>query len=300
MDSLFKTIALVGRFDDPRVKDPVISLVEHLRQHNIRVIVADDAVIDLEVSRLPESEIAAEVDLIIAIGGDGTMLHAAGVAAGSDIPLLGINRGRLGFLADVMPVDMLPKLDQILSGDFIREKRLMLKARLEENNGNCREGLALNDIVIQRWETGRMVDFETRVDGCYINTHSGDGLIVATPTGSTAYALSCGGPIIEPKLEAVVVVPVCPHTLSDRPIVIPASQEIEVRLVDRADIRAEVAADGHSLGWLTNSSRLLISAADKHISLIHPPEYEYYEILRSKLHWGRNSRMRQALEQDDD
>ncbi|HEY5654413.1 MAG TPA: NAD(+) kinase [Woeseiaceae bacterium] len=300
MDSLFKTIALVGRFDDPRVKDPVISLVEHLRQHNIRVIVADDAVIDLEVSRLPESEIAAEVDLIIAIGGDGTMLHAAGVAAGSDIPLLGINRGRLGFLADVMPVDMLPKLDQILSGDFIRETRLMLKARLEENNGNCREGLALNDIVIQRWETGRMVDFETRVDGCYINTHSGDGLIVATPTGSTAYALSCGGPIIEPKLEAVVVVPVCPHTLSDRPIVIPASQEIEVRLVDRADIRAEVAADGHSLGWLTNSSRLLISAADKHISLIHPPEYEYYEILRSKLHWGRNSRMRQALEQDDD
>lgn len=300
MDSLFKTIALVGRFDDPRVKDPVISLVEHLRQHNIRVIVADDAVIDLEVSRLPESEIAAEVDLIIAIGGDGTMLHAAGVAAGSDIPLLGINRGRLGFLADVMPVDMLPKLDQILSGDFIRETRLMLKARLEENNGNCREGLALNDIVIQRWETGRMVDFETRVDGCYINTHSGDGLIVATPTGSTAYALSCGGPIIEPKLEAVVVVPVCPHTLSDRPIVIPASQEIEVRLVDRADIRAEVAADGHSLGWLTNSSRLLISAADKHISLIHPPEYEYYEILRSKLHWGRNSRMRQALEQDED
>ena len=298
MDSLFKTIALVGRFDDPRVKDPVVSLVHHLRQQGLEIIVAEDAVIDLDITRLPEAEIAASVDLIIAVGGDGTMLHAAGVAAGSDVPLLGINRGRLGFLADVMPAEMLPKLDQILSGDFIRETRLMLKARLIENDGNCSEALALNDIVIQRWETGRMVDFETRVDGCYINTHSGDGLIVATPTGSTAYALSCGGPIIEPKLDAVVVVPVCPHTLSDRPIVIPAKQEIEVRLVDRADIRAEVAADGHSLGWLNNSNRLLISAADKHISLIHPPEYEYYEILRSKLHWGRNNRMRHALDDE--
>ncbi len=278
----------------------MIALAAHLKAQGIDVIVSDEVTLKLNARHLPDAEIANAADLIIAVGGDGTMLHAARLAAGSDVPLLGINRGRLGFLADVMPADMLPKLDQILAGEFSRETRLMLKARLIENDGNIHEALALNDVVIQRWETGRMVDFETRVDGCYINTHSGDGLIVATPTGSTAYALSCGGPIIEPRLDAVVLVPICPHTLSDRPIVIPSSQEIEVRLVDRADLQAEVAVDGHSLGWLTETSRLLISAADTRISLIHPPEYEYYGILRSKLHWGRNNRMRQAMDLDED
>lgn len=282
------------------MSEPMIALAAHLKAQGIDVIVSDEVTLKLNARHLPDAEIANAADLIIAVGGDGTMLHAARLAAGSDVPLLGINRGRLGFLADVMPADMLPKLDQILAGEFSRETRLMLKARLIENDGNIHEALALNDVVIQRWETGRMVDFETRVDGCYINTHSGDGLIVATPTGSTAYALSCGGPIIEPRLDAVVLVPICPHTLSDRPIVIPSSQEIEVRLVDRADLQAEVAVDGHSLGWLTETSRLLISAADTRISLIHPPEYEYYGILRSKLHWGRNNRMRQAMDLDED
>lgn len=300
MDSLFKVIALVGRHQDPRVSEPMIALAAHLNSRGIDVIVSTEVTLQLHARQLPDDEIANQADLIIAVGGDGTMLHAAGIAAGSDVPLLGINRGRLGFLADVMPAEMLPKLDQVLAGEFSRESRLMLKARILDNNGNCSEALALNDIVIQRWETGRMVDFETRVDGCYINTHSGDGLIVATPTGSTAYALSCGGPIIEPRLDAVVVVPVCPHTLSDRPIVLPSTQEIEVRLVDRAEIQAEVAADGHSLGWLNSTNRLLISAADTRINLIHPPEYEYYGILRSKLHWGRNNRMRQAMDSDED
>lgn len=137
-----------------------------------------------------------------------------------------------------------------------------------------------------------MVDFETSIAGRYVNTHSGDGLIVATPTGSTAYALSCGGPIIEPQLDAVVVVPVCPHTLSDRPVVVPANVNIEVKLLERADTRAEVTADGHSFGALTAADRLLIGAADERITLIHPPAYDFYEILRSKLHWGRDSRVR--------
>jgi NAD+ kinase len=142
-----------------------------------------------------------------------------------------------------------------------------------------------------------MVDIETSIAGQYVNTHSGDGLIVATPTGSTAYALSCGGPIIEPQLDAVVVVPVCPHTLSDRPIVVAAKHKIVVRLLEHPDTHAEVAADGHSIGTLTASDRLLIGPADKRITLIHPPGYDFYEILRSKLHWGRDSRVRhQATE----
>jgi len=146
--------------------------------------------------------------------------------------------------------------------------------------------------VLQRRGTGRMVDFETSIAGQYVNTHSGDGLIVATPTGSTAYALSCGGPIIQPQLDAVVVVPICPHTLSDRPVVVPASLEIEVKLLEHADTQAEVTADGHSVGTLSANDRLLIGAADKRITLIHPPGYDFYEILRSKLHWGKDIRIR--------
>jgi NAD+ kinase len=168
----------------------------------------------------------------------------------------------------------------------------MLDARLESSEGGVATTAAMNDIVLQRHGTGRMVDFETSIDGQYVNTHSGDGLIVATPTGSTAYALSCGGPIIEPQLDAIVVVPVCPHTLSDRPVVVPANLEIQVRLLDRADTQAEVAADGHSFGALSADDRLLISSGDKRITLIHPPGHDFYEILRSKLHWGRDSRVR--------
>jgi NAD+ kinase len=137
-----------------------------------------------------------------------------------------------------------------------------------------------------------MLDFETRIADTYVNTHSGDGLIVATPTGSTAYALSCGGPIIEPILDAVVVVPICPHTLSDRPIVIPASLAITIQLQHREDTSAEITVDGHSMGSLAADDVLTISKSDKRITLIHPPGYDYYEILRSKLHWGRDSRVR--------
>ncbi|MGI9262850.1 MAG: NAD(+)/NADH kinase, partial [Woeseiaceae bacterium] len=145
-------------------------------------------------------------------------------------------------------------------------------------------------VVLQRFNTGRILDFETRIADNYVNSHLGDGLIVATPTGSTAYALSCGGPIIEPHLDALVIVPICPHTLSDRPVVIPAAQGIEVALLEREDTHAEVSVDGHTLGELKPGASLVIEAAAGKTTLIHPPGYDYYEILRSKLHWGRDSR----------
>jgi NAD+ kinase len=158
----------------------------------------------------------------------------------------------------------------------------------------------LNDVVLKRSETGRMVDFETRIAQRYVNSHAGDGLIVATPTGSTAYALSCGGPIIEPTLDAVVVVPICPHTLSDRPIVIPARHPIEVRLLAQDDIRAEVTIDGRPLGDLGAPDKLLINESQHRITLIHPPGHDYFEILRSKLHWGRDSRVRAGGRSDQE
>jgi NAD+ kinase len=290
MSEQFKTIALVGRFEDPRVAEPMSLLAAHLTGAGLRVIASPPIASVLDAEPCEEADFAASCDLIVAIGGDGTMLYAAELGRRRDIPLLGVNRGRLGFLADITPTEMLDSMDQVLRGEYARESRLLIHASIVSADGSERSAVALNDVVLQRRDTGRMLDFETRIAGRFVNTHSGDGLIVATPTGSTAYALSCGGPIIEPLLDAVVVVPICPHTLSDRPIVVPAEQTIELHLLAREDTQADVAVDGHNLGELTPTDRLGISRADSRISLIHPPGYDYYEILRSKLHWGRDSR----------
>jgi len=292
MSKAFQNIAILGRHADSRVAEPMLGIAEYLTEAGVGVIATPDAAASLKARAVASEDIAHAADLIIAVGGDGTMLHAAALTGSGKIPLLGVNRGRLGFLADVSPKEMLDNLQQILDGDYSQESRLQLKATITSSDGTDRSAVALNDIVLQRWDTGRMVDFETRIAGRFVNSHSGDGLIVATPTGSTAYALSCGGPIIEPLLDAVVLVPICPHTLSDRPIVIPAGLDIEVSLLWRDDTRAEVAIDGHSLGELEADDKLLISEAENRITLIHPPGYDYYEILRSKLHWGRDSRVR--------
>jgi NAD+ kinase len=292
MNKEFRKIAITGLYADPRVAEPMRLIAAHLTKAGLDVISTPDLADALSVRPVGENALPRNADLIIAVGGDGTMLHAASITDGMDVPLLGVNRGRLGFLTDVSPDEMLQSLDQILDGNYSRESRLRLTATLLSGNGDKIRALALNDIVLQRRDTGRMLDFETRIAGRYVNTYMGDGLIVATPTGSTAYALSCGGPIIEPRLDAIVVVPICPHTLSVRPIVIPATQEIEVTLLERDGTSAEISVDGHSMGSFAPDDRLLIEPAKNRITLIHPPGYDFYEILRSKLHWGRDSRKR--------
>lgn len=277
MGSTFKRVLILGRRKDSRVAGPMAALVEHLTKAGIEVV---------------DDETVSGTDLVIAIGGDGTMLYAASLVRDHDVPLLGINRGRLGFLADVLPDEMLSSVDHILAGNYTIETRLMLHADLQRADGDSVSGIAFNDVVLQRRATGRMVDFETSVAGQFVNTHSGDGLIVASPTGSTAYALSCGGPIVEPQLDAMVVVPICPHTLTDRPIVIAANQKIEIRLLEREDTGAAVAIDGHSIGPIIPDDTLTITASDRRIRLVHPPGYDFYGILRSKLLWGRDSRTR--------
>jgi NAD+ kinase len=247
---------------------------------------------EVTVAPLGGADLADVADLVVAIGGDGTMLYASRLVAGRDIPLLGINRGRLGFLADITPGEMLRRLDEVLAGDFVEERRLMLEAVIDNGSGPARRALALNDVVLQKRETGRMLDFENWVDGVYVNTHGGDGLVIATPTGSTAYALSGGGPIIHPSLDAITLVPICPHTLSDRPIVIRADSKIEVRVLERPDTSAEVACDGLPLGELAAGERLLVQAASEQVVLVHPRGHDYFRLLRSKLHWGRGSQSR--------
>jgi NAD+ kinase len=241
------------------------------------------------VSRVGEAEITAQSDLIIAIGGDGTMLYAARLLAGRDVPLFGVNRGRLGFLTDVTPTEMIESVGQVLSGNCVEDHRTMLGATVKTRLGRSQSMQALNDVVLQKWETGRMLDFETSIDGRYVNTHGGDGLVVASATGSTAYALSCGGPIVAPNLDVVVLVPICPHTLSDRPIVVPNSATIEVRLIERPDTKAQVTCDGAMLGDLEPGDVLSIGPTAARVTLLHPPGYDYFRLLRSKLRWGRGA-----------
>jgi len=227
---------------------------------------------------------------VVAIGGDGTMLHAARLASPYSVPVLGVNRGRLGFLADIGSQDVRDRLDEILDGRFVQDKRAMLTATLTSARSTL-SGQALNDVVLQKWQTGRTLDFETWIDGRYVNTHRADGLVVATATGSTAYALSCGGPILYPELDALVLAPICPHTLSDRPIVVRSSAQIEIRLLERLETKAQVICDGVSLGELALDEKLVVGPAKTSVTLLHPEDHDYFRILRSKLRWGRGDRV---------
>ena len=287
-----RTCALITRFADSRVTESVAALAAHLRARTIEILVPEDEAATIAgnpATPVPEAEIAARADLVVAIGGDGTLLYAAGLVAERGTPLLGINRGRLGFLTDVLPEDMLTCVDAALAGQCVTDFRPLLDATLTSATRGATRGLALNDVVMQKWQPGHLLDFETSINGSYVNTHGGDGLIVSTATGSTAYALSCGGPIVEPQLDVIVVAPICPHTLSDRPIVVSGRSTIEVRLIERPDCRAEITCDGRALGSFLPGDQLTIRPSAHKITLLHPAGYDYYRLLRSKLHWGRRS-----------
>ncbi|MEL7448354.1 MAG: NAD(+) kinase [Pseudomonadota bacterium] len=288
----FKVVGLIGRRGDDRVADSVRALIDHLAARGHEVLVEERIGKELDVSdveRVTGSELASRANLAIAIGGDGTMLYAARVAALHGVPLLGVNRGRLGFLADISPDEMIARIDEVLAGDYVQDDRLMVQATLTRASGETVHAIGLNDIVVQKSDIGRMLEFETQMNGRFVNNHGGDGLIVATPTGSTAYALSGGGPILEPGLGALVLVPICPHTLSDRPVVVDAGTNILMRVLERDESQAQLVADGQLVADMGPSDELHITAADQRARLLHPHGYDYYKILRSKLSWGRGS-----------
>jgi NAD+ kinase len=289
-----RACALVGRFADSRVAESVSALLPSLKARCAQVLVIDDgelpAWLNGDVVRLPEEQIAQRADIVIAIGGDGTLLYAARLVARHGVPLLGINRGRLGFLTDVMPQDMVVAIDAALDGKLASEERTLLRARVRTPDGKVTESLALNDVVVQKAATGRMLDFEVLVNGRYVNSHAGDGIVIATATGSTAYALSCGGPIVEPHLDVLVLAPICPHTLSDRPVVVSARSVVDIKLIERFETQAQVVCDGVVLCELQPDDTLQVQAARERITLLHPAEHDYYRLLRSKLQWGRGGR----------
>ena len=325
MNQTIRTCALVGKFQDARVFECAQPLVAALTERHLTVLALADASASLPaaVELTSAAQLVERSDLIIAIGGDGTLLYAAGLlaehsggredAGGRDdagggagegagggarsragapqraareVPLLGINRGRLGFLTDVLPQDMVRSVDAVLSGECTQDRRALLQARLVAPDGSDVRHHALNDVVFTRLDTGRMLDFETHIDGRYVNSHGGDGLVVASSTGSTAYALSCGGPIVDPRLAVLVVAPICPHTLSDRPIIVPGTSAVDIRLIGHHETVAQVTCDASVLGQLRPGGRLEISPSERAITLLHLPGYDYFRLLRSKLHWG--------------
>ena len=286
-----RVCALVGKFTDSRVAESAHALAPFLQSRKVEVILSENARIAEEpagVTRVPEAGIGERADLVIAIGGDGTLLYAAGLVARHDVPLLGVNRGRLGFLTDVMP------------NECFRASRRRCEGSWRWITVHCSRPACTAPAAAGRKPSHSMTSccrswrpahgrFSTHINGVYVNTHAGDGIVVASATGSTAYALSCGGPIVEPHLDVVVLAPICPHTMSDRPIVVSASSTIEVQLLERPDTRAQVTCDGIVLGEIEPGDRLQVRAASERITLLHPVGHDYYRLLRSKLHWGRGS-----------
>lgn len=298
MASHFKNIAIIANPDEPAALESVDSVVAHLTAAGVTVNVSYKLPTPAEPANhveVSDADMAEMADLVIVVGGDGTVLYAARQAAPHGVPVLGINRGRLGFLADIRPDDITTALTAVLAGEFSSEHRMLLQTEIYSGDKRVSHGIAVNDVVIKRTESARMLEYQTTVNGCYVNSHGGDGFVAATPTGSTAYALSVGGPIIQPGTDAIVMAPICPHTLADRPIVIAGNSTIDVELLDNHGGMAEVSGDGMSIGDLGIGDRLRITVASERIELIHPPGYDYYEVLRSKLYWGRDTRDRRRL-----
>ncbi|RLA06312.1 MAG: NAD(+) kinase [Gammaproteobacteria bacterium] len=236
--------------------------------------------------RVEDTSAMGGADLIIVLGGDGSMLAAARAFAAQEIPLLGINLGRLGFLTDIPLNEMEPVLDEIFAGNLREERRLLLQMDILRNGDLIAKEVAFNDVVLHKWESLRMVEFETFVDDHLVHRQRADGMIVSTPTGSTAYALSTGGPIADPAMEAILLVPISPHAMTGRPMVVPGSSRIEIKLMVPA-IDTRVSYDGQGNLKLSGADVLRITASPHKARLIHPADYDYFELLRTKLHWGK-------------
>lgn len=292
MNNTFKRIGLISKSSGPRLTETLQRLVDFLHARGCDIVLDASAAEHIPPNGHPCVErpaLGARCDLVIVVGGDGTILNAGRSLAESGVPLVGVNLGRLGFLADVSPDRMAEELEPILAGHYDQERRALLEATIYRGEQVVSASDALNDVVVHKWDIARMIELEVRIDGRPLNTQRSDGLIVATPTGSTAYALSGGGPILHPALDAMVLVPICPHSLSNRPIVIDEASTVDVIVHAGAYTQAQVTCDGQVNFALIPGDRVHVRKKAQALKLIHPPGYDYFEILRRKFDWGRSS-----------
>ncbi len=290
MKPMFKTVALIGKYNSRETGEALATLQEFFTQQGVRVLIEKQTagLVGYHGDNIASMhQIAENADLAVVLGGDGTMLHIARSLASSDVPLVGINGGHLGFLTDLSIDNMLAKLEKILEGEFYLEERILLKATVIRQGEKVFKALAFNDVVIDKGAISRLIDFNIFINQQFAYNQRSDGLILSTPTGSTAYALSAGGPIVHPSLNAIILAPICPHTLTNRPLVVHSNSLVEIEMIHCADGRVHI--DGHCHYDLVPHDRIRIEKFRNGIILLHPHDHDYYDTLRLKLNWGMNA-----------
>ena len=299
--SEFNNIGLVGRPSHAGVVDTLHRLLAFLSAKELTIFLDDRTAKLIEnhgQRQCKREELSKFCDLVIVVGGDGSMLNVAKFVASDQVPVIGINRGRLGFLTDILPDELEEGITAVLEGNYSVDSRFLLDvvARPISGKESAEQALgsALNDVVLHPGKAAQMINFELFVDGKFVYSQESDGLIVATPTGSTAYALSAGGPIMHPGLNAVVLVPMYPHSLGSRPIVVDGDSEIRIVISPKEILHPQVSCDGQVLFTASAGDELIVRKKEVHLKLIHPPEHTFYQACRSKLGWGNR------LVRDDD
>jgi len=286
----FKRVILYARQHraSQGVNETLQRLVHYLQNKSVEVFIDIDTAtsFDLTLPVLKREEMDEEGDLIIVVGGDGSLLSAARMAIQVNVPVIGINRGRLGFLTDISPQQLDTQLDQVLAGHYSEEKRFLIYTRIHDGSNTYYQGMALNDVVLSRGNEPHLIEFEIHIDEQFVTDYRSDGLIVSTPTGSTAYALSAGGPILHPKINAIIMVPMFSHSLSSRPFLMDGDAQLELRISKGNDRDLQISCDGHESGFVKPGQSVAIKKHDQQLRLLHPPKYHYYDTLRIKLGWG--------------
>ncbi|MFZ6799435.1 NAD kinase [Undibacterium sp. Di24W] len=296
MTSTAKTVALIGKYNALGMGESLNELADFLAEAGHSILFDTDSAQNLALNEYPAvsvADIGRNADVAIVLGGDGTMLGIARQLAPYDVPLIGINQGRLGFITDIPRDQMIPAVAKILDGKHVAEQRCMLEAIVVRDGEQIFSGVAFNDIVLSRGAGSGMIELRVEVDAHFMYNQRSDGLIVSTPTGSTAYALSAGGPLLHPSLGGIAMVPIAPHALSNRPIVLPETSVISVEIV--AGREASVNFDMQSFANLNHRDKIVISRSTHHITFLHPEDWNYYHTLREKLHWNEYPSVEGAL-----
>jgi NAD+ kinase len=285
----FNRIGLVGRHGHAGVVESMQRLDIVLQSLGLQVIIEESSASLLPGNRLEKvsrDNLGAHCDLVIVVGGDGSMLSMGLTLAAHGVPVLGINRGRLGFLTDILPEDIESRIGPILAGKYTEESRFLIECQLQRAGTIINSGCALNDVVLHPGTAARMIEFELFIDEQFVNSQQSDGLIVATPTGSTAYSLSAGGPIMHPSLNALVLVPMYPHSLSSRPLVIDAGSTIRILVSEQRSILPQISCDGAISFSTSPGDSVIVRKKAEPLRLIHPLDHNFYQTCRSKLGWG--------------
>jgi len=287
----FKTVALIGKYQSQDIAESVAMLGSFLRGLGAQVLVEEGtaAVVGANGFAVASYErIGRDADLAVVLGGDGTMLNTARRLAAFDVPMVGVNQGRLGFLTDIARDTMREGMSAIMAGECQREQRFLLDAEVLRGGERVFQTVALNDVVANKGDIGRMIELELKVDGELIHVMRADGMIVSTPTGSTAYAMSANGPILHPSVAGIAIVPLCPHALTNRPITVSDRSVVEVGLLPPHDGR--IHFDGQARFDARAGDTVRVARSSLNVTLVHPPGYSYFAMLREKLHWSATPR----------